>query len=421
MVEPGSEFEDSHDEEPQGPLLPPEDRLWRHPSELSTASTPSPEQTLIARRRWMASTPSRAGAGAAGVVGAILAAGVVLIGTHLTTWLTATHSSPATGSSQSILAAVQTTSTTVAEPVSVVGLTAVLNAVSGSLVKIKAIRSSGVAAGDGVVVSPKGYIVAPAGLVSDASSISVIRADGEELVATLTGTDPSTGLAVLRVDERGLPALRFAKLSAPPNGSLVLIGVWRGRAASIKLAQSGGPEQNAEIGRGPAVLVRCPASLGLSRAPKGAVVVNGKGAIVAFVTAHRDHAALAATGWLAGHVTEDLISTGQVDHGWLGIVGTSTRFDSSTMGPEKHLGPGVTPPQHRRLGVKVVAVQSDSAAAKAGLRAGDVIADVNGRAVSSMAGLEADLYLMKPASTVKLSVVRGDHLSTVNARLQPAA
>ncbi|MGH9298924.1 MAG: hypothetical protein ACRDZT_03310, partial [Acidimicrobiales bacterium] len=84
-------------------MLPPEDRIWRHPSELAVNASPPMEQTLAARRRWMLSTPTRAGAWSAGMVGALLATGVVLVGTHMTGWLTQNRSSllPPASSAQS--------------------------------------------------------------------------------------------------------------------------------------------------------------------------------------------------------------------------------------------------------------------------------------------------------------------------------
>ena len=84
MVEPGDDFDDVHEDEAAGPLLPPDDRLWRHPSELGQNGQQVSAEALSARRSWMASTPSRAGAWSAGIVGAVLATGVVLVGGHLT-------------------------------------------------------------------------------------------------------------------------------------------------------------------------------------------------------------------------------------------------------------------------------------------------------------------------------------------------
>ena len=81
-VTPG-DFGDPLDEGPSSPLLPPDDRLWRHPSELGAAHSALPLDPVAVRRRWLLSHPTRRSALTAGVVGALLATGVVALGTHL--------------------------------------------------------------------------------------------------------------------------------------------------------------------------------------------------------------------------------------------------------------------------------------------------------------------------------------------------
>lgn len=371
----------------------------------------------------MASTPTRAGAGAAGVAGAILAAGVVLFGTHVTTWL---HSSTPShlvstrpidiGSSAPLLVTTTTAAITTLGPVK-----KALSILNRSLVRIRSTRARGVGLGDGLIVSSAGYVAAPASLVADASSITVIRSDGEQLIATVRGVDPTTGLAVLHIDEGGVPAVGFANQVAPSPASFDIVGWRRGTAVHFALATAGSMTTHAGTGAGPALLLVCPSSLDLLSAPTGAVVLNGAGQVVSFVTTHRDHAALAASGWLAGRVIHDLIATGRVEHGWLGIKGTATTYTqaaSRTAGAVTGMRPNST---SAARGVKVVSVTPGSAAARAGLTKGDVIASVNDQHVASMSSLQADLYLMKPASTVKLGVVRDHQISWVSARLQPAA
>src|SRR6202162_147754 len=84
VVAPGDDFDDIPEDTLAGPLLPPEDRLWRHPSELGQSGQSVRAEALSARRSWMAATPSRAGAWSAGAVRAEIATGVVLVGGHLT-------------------------------------------------------------------------------------------------------------------------------------------------------------------------------------------------------------------------------------------------------------------------------------------------------------------------------------------------
>jgi S1-C subfamily serine protease len=71
--------------------------------------------------------------------------------------------------------------------------------------------------------------------------------------------------------------------------------------------------------------------------------------------------------------------------------------------------------------VEVVDVDAGTAAAAAGLRAGDVIEAVNGRAITSMQALQDMLYVLPPHTDVILTIQRGSSVGTVEALLQPAA
>jgi S1-C subfamily serine protease len=395
VVDPADEFDDFVDDELRGPLLPPDDRVWRHPSELTSLTPPTQEETLLARRRWMQSTPSRSGARAAGLVGAILATGVVLVGTHLTSWLTSQgpHSSiPATSAALETVSTVTAGSTPTVEAPAIVPLLAKAMA---SLVGIRAVSGSTVTEGDGLIVSANGYVLVPSALVATATSVTVMRSNGEELAATLVGIDRATGLAVVKVGEQQLPAMGFG--AGPTTGSL-LLDLWRTGGPNFRLVRTSTAPGLVGLPGGPALLQLCPASLGLSSVPDGAVVVDGSGHLSAMVVAHDQGAAMAAGGPLAGRVATQLIAHGKVAHGWLGIQGTAA-----------------TP------GVQVTSETPAGAAARAGLRAGDVIERVNGRPVSSMGALQADLYLLPPRKLVTLTVVRGGTTAKLHARLAPAA
>lgn len=412
MAAPDDHLDDFHDDGPSGPLLPPEDRLWRHPSELLSVEPPTEEETLDARRRWMSSTPTRSGAGAAGLVGALLATGVVLIGTHLTSWLT-----PRPAPTRHVVLAATTTQSTLTPALDASGLTAVVAAIDAALVQVIAVKGADIDDGDGVVVSSDGYVLAPASLVAGASSISVVRSDGEQLIASVRGTDPKSGLSVLRVDESGLPHVTFSSSGAYPSGSLMLVA-WRSTGSfDLGVADVTTAPQMVSVGSSPAFLERCPTSLGLDGAPRGAVVVDGRGQVLAMVTEHR-RGAIATPGWLAGRVARDLIRDGAVEHGWLGIRGTAASLPASTA--DLH-GSAQWAPSVGATGVRILQVEPASAAAAAGLVDGEIITSIDGQRVTDMAALQAELYLTAPHESVRLQVVRAGAPATVEARLRPAA
>jgi serine protease DegQ len=423
VVDPGDDFDDIADDEPPGPLLPPDDRVWRHPSELTARRPPIEQETLLAQRRWMQSTPTRSGARAAGIAGAVLAAGVVLVGTHLNSWLVR-DPAPGTGSNAMLVTAT-TRSTPASSPaIAMAGLSPLLVRASDAIVRV--VSSAGsrpqVESADAVIVSSDGYILAPEEAIENATSVSVVRSDGEQLPARVTGVDPDTGLAMLRVDETGLPTLSFQGAVISGENGAFLVDLWREAAPQYFLVHESRPPKPAGIDGGPAVLEQGPASLGLDRLGLGGVVIDGSGQVTEMVTEHTGGTALAVPGAIASEVANQLIEHGRVEHGWLGILGaTVTVPEPETLASQRHQV-GVEAPRAASLrGVEVTSTMADGAAERAGIRPGDVIAEIDGHPVASMAALQADLYVLPPLTSVKIDLVRDGVFHQINARLLAAA
>ena len=334
VVELGDDFDDVHDEGPCGPLLPPDDRLWRHPSELGEHSVPITAEALSARRSWMASTPSRAGAWSAGIVGALLATGVVLVGGHLTHLLPSStgstapavtqHYSDSPLSSQSFAVPISTTTTVL------LGVEPGLYKLASRVAAAMPVVLDGNASGVGVVVGSKGYVLVPASLVTDADDISVVI-DGQQLVATLVGVDPGTGLAVVRVhDPDTLTAARFVSGAAMGYGSFVAL-VWVDNAGPHTCwgTVSELDVQLTSTGNSPPLLESVETLDPLAGVETGGVVLDGAGRLIGMITSVTGKTLVATPGWLADIVSEDLISNGRVVHGWLGITGETASVSSS--------------------------------------------------------------------------------------------
>ncbi|MGD0944713.1 MAG: PDZ domain-containing protein [Acidimicrobiales bacterium] len=405
MVEPADDFDDVHDEGWSAPLLPPDDRLWRHPSELGEHALQVSADALSARRSWMAATPTRAGAWSAGLVGALLATGVVLIGGHLTHLLSSpsarapgiTISGRATGPMRNPRSTLVSTTTLAMAP----GLYKLADQVAPEMPMVFIDnRPSGV----GVVVSSKGYVLVPASLLTDADDIGLFI-DGQQLPATLVGVDPGTGLAVVRVHATdALTAVRFASGAPIGYGSFVAL-VWVDSAGAhtcwgtvsdldVKLTSSV---------ESPPLLESLEAMEPLAGAATGGVIVDGAGHLMGMVTSVSGTTVIATPGWLANIVSDDLISDGRVVHGWLGITGETTSVSPS------------------ETAVRVVTVSPGGAAAKAGVEPGDLIEAVDGEPTQTMSDMLAALYLLPPDQSVTLDVDTNGHLWDAHARLMAAA
>ena len=360
----------------------------------------------------MASTPSRAGAWSAGIVGALLATGVVLVGGHLTHLL----SSPSSGTSTSAVThrysdAPMTSQSSAAVEVPVSTTTTALVGVEPGLYELASrvatampVVLDGNASGVGVVVSSKGYVLVPASLVTEADDISVVI-DGQQLVATLVGTDPGTGLAVVRVhDPDTLTAARFVSSAAMGYGSFVAL-VWVDDHGSHTcwgtVSELG--VQLTSTSSSPPLLDSLETLDPPAGVQAGGVVLDGAGRLIGMVTSVAGNPVGSDAGVAGRH------RLGGPDLEWTGRprLARDHRRD--------HLGVLL---KHRCRGS---VGRAGGAAAKAGVEPGDLIEAVNGKPIRTMSGIVAALYSLPPDQAVVLNVVRRGHIWDAHARLTAAA
>jgi len=405
VVEPGDDFDGAHDDgrddDWETPLLPPDDRLWRHPSELGAHALPISAEALSARRSWMAATPTRAGAWSAGIVGALLATGVVLIGGHLTHVLSPSavksHLNVTVTSDPQQL--ISTTTLASGDP----GLMKLAEHVASAMPMVFVDHKS---SGVGVVMSSKGYVLVPDSLMTDRDDIGLFI-DGQLLPATLVGADSGTGLAVVRVRATAaiaMSAARFVTGATTGYGAFVAL-VW---------VDASGPHtcwgtvdqldvRLTSIQNSPPLLEGLQTFEAPGPVATGGVLLDGAGRIMGMITSVSGTALIATPGWLANVVSGDIIANGRVVHGWLGINGETASVSAS------------------QTAVKVVSVSAGGAAAKAGVKAGDLIESVNGEPTATMADMVAALYSLPPNRSVRLDVSRRGHVWNALARLTAAA
>ncbi len=415
--------DESFDDEESGRLLPPEDRLWRHPSEVAHHGTgPTAPEVSAARERWLMRTPTRSGAWTAGLVGAVLATGVVLMGTHLTLWL-GRHPPTADPRVDAVTSTlVQSAVTAVAPP----GLEGIADTVRLSLTVVHVAKPDGAETGNGVVISADGNILVPLGLVTGGTAITVTTADGAIFSGRLVGSDTASQLAVVQIrDGSGDPAVAAmvaaSDTSVPSDGWLCV--EWS-RLAGVDYVTSelsmGSVSSSTAATAGAYELLDTVRLEGkdIASAPVGAVILSSNAKLLGIITARHGSDVEEVPGALAEHVGAELVSQGRVTHGWLGIEGRTTPpqtglFHYNPMAPtvEAHMPPGV----------EVLAVRAGAPAAKAGVKAGDIIEAVDGQDVDSMQGLQDVLYVLPPHADVSLTIQRGRSIYTIDALLQPAA
>ena len=270
--------------------------------------------------------------------------------------------------------------------------------------------------GSGVIIdAAKGYVVTNNHVVEGADDISVTLHDGRTLKARLIGTDPETDIAVIQIAAENLVALPIADVSKVRMGDFVVaLGDPFGVGQSPSSGIVSGLGRSAIGGRGIQNFIQTDAPINPGNS--GGALVNLRGELVGINAAIiSPSGASAGIGFaipanLANDVMRQLIATGSVKHGTLGVQVQTLTADIAPM-----LGTNAT------QGAVVTDVAANSAGEASGLKPGDVIVAVNDRPVQN----ENDLYnaegLAPIGSTLQLKVVREGGTLTLNARLAAEA
>jgi putative serine protease PepD len=362
---------DEDDELP--PLLPPEDRLWRHPSEVGLAAR--------ARRSMNRGPGLLAVTALTSTVSVLLTLGIVAA------------VKPWRGDGDTVRGR-----TAAAAPVTPTGgvgtvsdVAALAERLRPAVTRIRAETPSGARDGSGVMWRKDGMIVTAAHLVDGASAVQVVLHDGRRMTADVKGSDAETDIAVLDVEGNdhetvalgsvtglkvGQPAIVVGSPSGGMGGPVVSVGV------------VGAMDQHAETnGMRLSDLIQTAA---LAPGCAGGALVDADGKLIGIATANAE-----AEGGVVGYATpvdvakrvaNEIVSGGKVPRVWIGIEVEEAGSDP---------------------GPKVKSVREASPAAVAGLAVGDVVVELDGKPVPTMAALLSTLRSRKPGAVVNVTVVRG--------------
>jgi S1-C subfamily serine protease len=259
--------------------------------------------------------------------------------------------------------------------------------------------------GSGVVVAPDGLILTNshvAGATGAASRIEVTTADGQDLHARLVGDDPDTDLALIRVDEPvTLPAAALGDSKRLKRGQLVIaIGNPLGFESTVTtgVVSALGRSLRSRTGRLIDDVIQTDAALNPGNS--GGPLVSSRGEVVGINTAviiGAQGICFAVAANTASFVLGELVRHGRVRRAFIGIAAQQTAI----------------PPRRRRAfdlsqegAVMVGTVESDSAAARAGLRSGDIIVALDSETIAGADDLVRALTGDKIGRDVALDVLR---------------
>jgi len=264
--------------------------------------------------------------------------------------------------------------------------------------------------GSGVIVDPEGYILTNYHVVRGATQVTATLSDGRDLPARIVGTDRTTDMAVVKVNARGLPAVRLGSAAQLPIGSWVIAlgNPFRLQSTvTVGVLSARGRTLEAPDGRVLSGLLQTDAAINPGNS--GGALVDVSGRLIGIPTAIIGSAqglGFAVSVDEAAPVMRQLIARGRVERPWLGVY-------YAQITPELQQQFNL----RQREGVVIVRVVAGSPAEAAGLAPGDVISAANGRPVQNPEQLRTLVSSLAPGATMRLEASRGDRTRQVQVKL----
>jgi len=264
--------------------------------------------------------------------------------------------------------------------------------------------------GSGFIISADGLVLTNAHVVREAKDVTVKLSDRREYSAKVLGSDPTTDIAVLRIDAKDLPVVRLGDPKGLEVGDPVLaIG------APYGLEQTATQGIVSAKGRslpGDAVVPFIQTDAAVNPGNSGGPLFDGSGSVVGINAQIYSRSggfqglSFAIPIDVALKVKDQIVATGKARHGRLGVTVQDLNQQLADSFGLKRVG-----------GALVSNVQPGSAAAEAGLKSGDVITEVNGEPVLRSGSLSSLIGMSAPGERVKLKVWRDHAERTIDAKL----
>lgn len=376
---------------------PPDDRLWRHPSEVAGRPPSLGETALRARSPWPVALVS-------GLLGSVLTLGLVVA----TGALDGTARSAVVRESVASVASAPVGEGEGRDDTVV----RIAEQTSPAIARIEVSGERG-GTGSGVMFRDDGHLLTNAHVVDGARSIKVVLADGSEHEGRLLGSDSLTDVAVVKIDrpERFPVAVLGTAADLQVGQATVAIGSPLGLIGGSSVTTGVVSALGRRVpGRDGPLLDMIQTDAAIAPGSSGGALLDGTGAVIGITTAIAvSEAGYQGLGFatpidIARSVADDIMATGRAAHVWLGIEGrdldAASARDSGVPG-----------------GAVVVEPIDGGPAEEAGLLPGDIVVAVAGKEVPSMSALVIALRAREPGEVIDLGVVRGGERLTVGVEL----
>jgi S1-C subfamily serine protease len=261
--------------------------------------------------------------------------------------------------------------------------------------------------GSGVIYRSDGYIITNNHVVEGSRNVEVAFADGSTEQGQVVGTDPTTDIAVVKVDRANLPAASFASgdpivgqtavAVGSPSGfeSTVTSGIVSGTGREVPAQLTGGRQENSLVD-----LIQTDAAI--SPGNSGGALADRDGQVIGINVAYlppgqtgAENIGFAIPAHTATSVADQIIDTGEAVHPYLGVY-----LSDLTQETARKFGSSV------ETGALVEKVEPGGPADQAGIRRGDIVIAAGKDAVQSSGDLISALRNYQPGDTVELTILR---------------
>lgn len=300
--------------------------------------------------------------------------------------------------------------------------------VTPAVVHIKTRSSRGGGLGSGVIIAADGFIATNNHVIENAELITVILPDRREFEAELVGSDANTDLALLKIKASKLPVVKLG------NSDQVLVGEWVlavGYPFSLSTTATAGivsakgrnigiiatSQQEAAQQGSSAIESFIQTDAAINPGNSGGALVNTSGeliginAAIASMTGSYAGYAFAIPVNLAKKILDDFKEFGEVRRGILGVNFPSPATEDQFL-KQQGIKPGSV------NGVFITDIQPESAAAAAGLKAGDIIQKIDGVQIYSSSEFSERVARHRPGDEVKLTYLRKGKTQNTTAKLK---
>ena len=269
--------------------------------------------------------------------------------------------------------------------------------------------------GSGFIISADGLILTNAHVVSGADTVSVTMKDGRELQGRVVGQDPLTDVAVVRLQANNLPVAPLGNSeNLRPGEWAIAIGNPLGLDNTVTagiISATGRSSSEVRVSDKRVSFIQTDAAINPGNS--GGPLLNQRGEVVGMNTAIIGGAqglGFAVPIGTARRIADQLIAKGRVDHPYLGIqMRTLSPELRDQINRDREVGFRVQDDQ----GVVIFRVLPNSPAARAGLRAGDVIKRINGQAVTKDSQVQQAVEAASVGGNMQVEVNRGGRTTTI--------